>query len=605
MKQPALEVRGLRVTSTRGVIVDGLDLDVAPGETIGIVGESGSGKSLTARALVGLLPAGVGASGSIRLHGRELVGAPERAWKGVRGGEIALLLQDPFTMLSPLMKVGPQIELTVHDPIHSRGTDAVARLAEVGIDGAHVAAQYPFQLSGGMRQRVALAASLASDPEILIADEPSTALDVTTQREILRLIRSTQERRGMGVILITHDLRIAFSACDRVYVLYAGQLLEAGNADFLERSPAHPYTGALLAAEPLLDGRVTRLAAIPGAVPRAADVRAQCAFAPRCRWAIDECRAARPPLRALTDGRLTACIRAEEIRDELIPTVAAGRPLEQASAGPAVEAPLLDVRSLRKTFVLKSGGHHALDDVSVVVGRGERVGIVGESGSGKTTLARCIVGLETPTGGSIVLDGADVSDYDGVAAAVRRHAHRTAQLVFQDPYSTLNPARSVRFTLEEAIRRTGAGEAPAPSVAELLELVSLPESYGSRRPAALSGGERQRVAVARALALRPGLLICDEPVSALDVSVQAQVLNLLLDLNDRIGLALLFITHDLAVVRQVSDRVYVMHAGRVVEAGPTIEVLRAPADPYTKRLLESVPRSDPGWLEPARIEKGA
>jgi peptide/nickel transport system ATP-binding protein len=604
MKQQDLEVRALRVTSSLGVIVDGLDLDVAPGETIGIVGESGSGKSLTARALVGLLPAGVEASGSVRLGGRELVGAPERVWKAVRGREIALLLQDPFTMLSPLMRVGPQIELTARNQARGKRDDAIARLDEVGIRGEHVADQYPFQLSGGMRQRVALAAALAGDPKILIADEPSTALDVTTQREILRLIRSTQEKRGMSVILITHDLRIAFSICDRVYVLYAGQLLEIGAAAMLERRPAHPYTSALLAAEPVLDGRTARLAAIPGAVPRPDDVRSQCGFAPRCRWAIDACRAARPPLRELDRGRLTACLRAEDIEPQLL-GVAEPRVLEaEVPASNAREAPILETRSLRKTYATRPGGNHALDDVSVVVGRGEKVAIVGESGSGKTTLARCIVGLETPTGGSILLDGTDVSDYDGLARDLRRQARRTAQLVFQDPYSTLNPARSVRFTLEEATRRSSVAEASPPSVAELLELVSLPAQYGPRRPAALSGGERQRVAVARALALRPSLLICDEPVSALDVSVQAQVLNLLLDLNEEIGLALLFITHDLAVVRQVSDRVYVMHDGRVVEAGATAAVLRSPADQYTKRLLESVPRPDPAWLEPTRTKKG-
>ncbi len=442
-QEQALQVRELRVTSTRGVIVDGLDLDVSRGETIGIVGESGSGKSLTARALVGLLPAGVTASGSIRFAGRELVDAPERVWKGVRGREIALLLQDPFTMLSPLLKVGPQIELTVRDRDQGRGADAIARLAEVGIRSERVAEQYPFQLSGGMRQRVALAAALASDPTVLIADEPSTALDVSTQREILRLIRSTQARRGMSVVLITHDLRIAFSICDRVYVLYAGQLLEVGGARELEKRPAHPYTAALLAAEPALEGRKARLAAIPGSVPRADDVRSQCAFAPRCPWVIDACRAGRPLLRERVGGRRSACLRVDEIQEALVAPAAGPAPEVEVVASPQLDAPILELVSLRKTFETRAGNVDALDDVSLVVGRGEKVGIVGESGSGKTTLARCVVGLETPTGGSILLDGVEVSNYDGLTPELRHRARRTAQLVFQDPYSTLNPARTV------------------------------------------------------------------------------------------------------------------------------------------------------------------
>jgi peptide/nickel transport system ATP-binding protein len=582
-----LDVRGLRIDAPQGVIVDGLDLTVGEGETIGIVGESGSGKSLTARSLVGLLPSGLRASGSVRFRGRELLGARERVWREVRGSEIALLLQDPFTMLNPLMKVGRQIDETAP----ARG-QAAARLAEVGIRDPHVADRYPFQLSGGMRQRVGLASALASDPTVLVADEPSTALDVTTQREILRLIRSTQQARGMSVVLITHDLRVAFSVCERVYVLYAGQLLEVGSAAALEHRPSHPYTHALLAAEPLLEHRLERLPAIPGAVPRAEAVRGRCAFAGRCRFTADVCTSARPPLRGIGDGRSTACIRYDEIKSALVPTV------REASARFDDSAPadvLLQIEEITKSF---GGARPAVDGVSLSVGRGEKVGLVGESGSGKTTLARCVLGLETPDAGRIELRGLDVSDYGRLSAEARREARHTAQIVFQDPYSTLNPARSVGFTIGEAVRRARVRGGAAPTVSELLELVGLPEAYSVRRPSALSGGERQRVAIARALALQPSLLVCDEPVSALDVSVQAQILNLLLDLNEQIGLACLFITHDLAVVRQVSDRVYVMHAGRIVEAGPTAEVLAAPREEYTRTLIESVPQSEPAWLAP-------
>jgi peptide/nickel transport system ATP-binding protein len=585
-----LEVRGLRIEAPQGVIVDGLDLTVGEGETIGIVGESGSGKSLTARALVGLLPAGLRATGSVTFRGRELLGARERAWREVRGTEIALLLQDPFTMLNPLMRVGRQIDETAP----ARG-QAAARLAEVGIREAHVADRYPFQLSGGMRQRVGLASALASDPTVLVADEPSTALDVTTQREILRLIRSTQEARGMSVVLITHDLRVAFSVCDRVYVLYAGQLLEVGTAAELEHHPSHPYTHALLAAEPLLEHRLERLPAIPGAVPRAEAVRGHCAFAGRCRFTADACRTARPPLRQIATGQVTACLRYDEIASSLVPAVRVSsvRSDERAPADA-----LLRVDGVSKSF---GGARPALDGVSLAVGRGEKVGLVGESGSGKTTLARCLLGLETPGAGRIELEGLDVSDYATLSTAERRRARHTVQIVFQDPYSTLNPARSVGFTIGEAIRRARVRGGGAPTVAELLDLVGLPAAYSVRRPSALSGGERQRVAIARALALQPSLLVCDEPVSALDVSVQAQILNLLLDLNEQIGLACLFITHDLAVVRQVSERVYVMHEGRIVEAGATADVLAAPREEYTRTLIDSVPQSDPAWLAPANI----
>jgi peptide/nickel transport system ATP-binding protein len=447
-----------------------------------------------------------------------------------------------------------------------------------------------------MRQRVGLASALASDPSVLVADEPSTALDVTTQREILRLIRTTQEARGMSVVLITHDLRVAFSVCDRVYVLYAGQLLEVGTAAALEHRPSHPYTQALLAAEPLLEHRLKRLPAIPGAVPRAEAVRGCCAFAGRCRFAVDACRAERPGLRTIDQGQATACLRYEEIAASLVPTVRETVPYAETRE-PAEG--LLRVENLSKSF---GGARPALDGVSLAVGRGEKVGLVGESGSGKTTLARCLLGLETPEGGRIELAGRDVSDYARLTPADRRRARHAVQMVFQDPYSTLNPARSVGFTIGEAVRRAKVrGDGNAPSVEELLDLVGLPAAYAVRRPSALSGGERQRVAIARALALGPSLLVCDEPVSALDVSVQAQILNLLLDLNERIGLACLFITHDLAVVRQVSDRVYVMHQGRIVEAGPTGDVLAAPREDYTRTLIESVPQSDPAWLAPVDI----
>jgi oligopeptide/dipeptide ABC transporter ATP-binding protein len=591
-----LAVDGLRIQARLGrsprTIVSSLDLEVAPGETVGIVGESGSGKSMTARALIGLLPSGVRAEGTVTVGGRNLLALKERSLRRVRGREVALLLQDPFTMLNPLLRVGPQIVETARDGSRA---EAVRRLAEVGIHDPRVADRYPFQLSGGMQQRVALAAALASDPELLIADEPSTALDVTTQKQILELLRSVQEARGMGLVLITHDLRVAFSICKRIYVLYAGSVLEVAPGAELEREPLHPYTLGLLLSEPSVERRLAELPAIDGAVPAPDEVAGRCPFLPRCRWAAPQCAEGSPPLREVAPGRRSACVRVGEIEPELAAArVVAEEPAVREVESPSVE-PLVRVESLVKRFGGWRGGGDvaALAGVTIEVGEGESVGLVGESGSGKTTLARCVVGLETPNEGRIVVDGVDASDYARLDAATRRRLRRRVQMIFQDPYSSLNPVRTVGATLREAL---AVGPDPGTRVQDLLELVGLPAAYEGRKPVALSGGERQRVAVARALALRPRLLVCDEPVSALDVSVQAQILNLFTQLRSELGLGYLFITHDLAVVRQVVERVYVLFRGEIVESGPVDRVLDAPQHPYTARLVESVPRTDPGWL---------
>jgi peptide/nickel transport system ATP-binding protein len=584
-----LVVDGLRIESQlegrRRTIVAGIDLTLGRGETIGIVGESGSGKSLTARAVLGLLPPGVTASGSVRFNGEELLGRRERVLRGFRGQHISLLLQDPYTLLNPVMRVGRQITET----LDKREGEAERRLAEVGIVDPSVANRYPFELSGGMRQRVAIAAALAANPEILIADEPSTALDVTTQKEILRLLRSIQEQRGMGLVLITHDLRVAFSLCDRIYVLYAGSVLEAAAARELEDLPLHPYTLALLVSEPPLDRRLATLTTVEGAVPNPDDVAATCPFAPRCSWALAKCRAAPTELVAAAPGRLSACIRIDEIANELASVRAAA-----TQAAPSVSLPLSANEPLvRAEAVVKHFGMtQALRGVSVEVLPGESVGLVGESGSGKSTLARCLLGLETPDRGMIRIDGIEASDYEKINDADLRRVRSAIQIVFQDPYSSLNPARSIGSILREALAMSSSHE----SVSDLLARVRLPDSYARRKPAALSGGERQRVAIARALAVRPKLVVCDEPVSALDVSVQAQILNLFREIRDELGIGYLFITHDLAVVRQVVDRVYVLYRGNVVEAGPVETVLDDAQDAYTRQLVASVPRNEPGWL---------
>ena len=562
----ALSVNGLRVDGPAGPIVHRMDFSVRSDETLALVGESGSGKSMTAKAIIGLLPKGVSATGRVRLADTDIdLGDGPAIFDGLRGRRISLLLQNPFTSLSPVHRCGQQLAAALP---RAQRTDAeiARRLDEVDLP-ARVARQYPFELSGGMRQRVALAASLASDPEVLIGDEPTTALDVTTQREVLDLLHRIQQDRGMALVLITHDLGLARERADRLLVMYAGRLMETGQGVDLLDAPQHPYTAVLRDSEPPLQHRVERLSSAPGAVPRPGDDLAGCAFAPRCPYADELCRTEEPPL--APEGSLTqvACwhpLTRESAMAQMVPAPVTA-PIDVPS--------LLAVHHVSKRF--SASAPPALDTVSITVGQGEAVGIVGESGSGKTTLARCLVGLESIDSGSIEW-------------ASDQPRARLAQIVFQDPHSALNPAMSVGATLAEALR---AGGRPRSEVPELLDMIGLPESYARRKPRGLSGGEQQRVAIARALAPAPQLLICDEAVSALDVSVQAQILNLLADLKERLGLTLLFITHDLAVVRQVAKRLYIMQSGHVVDSGDTDVLLAAPSHSYTQSLLASVPGS--------------
>jgi peptide/nickel transport system ATP-binding protein len=596
---PLLAVRNLAISAFGLAITAGTNLEIGRGETVAIVGESGSGKSLTAKAIARLLPPGVTATGSILYDGVDLMSLPEREMREFRGRRLSMMLQDPFTMLNPLMKSGLHIAEVLRGRSEFRGRAALKaevarRLGEVGITDPDVAERMPFQLSGGMSQRVALAAALANDPELLIADEPSTALDVTTQAEIIKLLKRVQQGRGMSLILITHNLRLAFSTCDRIYVLYAGSLVEVGTARAVEEDPFHPYTLGLLLSEPPVDKRVQKLIAIRGQVPRADAVMGRCTFADRCDWATEECRAAAPPLAELAPGRLTACIRRTQIAPEM--RALRGAVLDHAAELPPLEPatqPIVRATAVVKDFAGRQGRIvQALKGVTIEVGPGESVGLVGESGSGKTTLGRTLVGLETPTRGRIEVAGVDASDFAAMNNSDRAATRRTIQMVFQDPYSTLNPRHSVRRSLSEAlgtIGRLSASELDA-RIAELLREVGLPEHYADRRPSSLSGGERQRVAIARALSVNPKVLVCDEPVSALDVSVQAQILNLFKRLQQELGLSYLFITHDLAVVRQVAQRIYVLYLGEVVEHGRAEDVIGCPRHPYTKRLIDSIPR---------------
>ncbi|MFD2420065.1 dipeptide ABC transporter ATP-binding protein [Amycolatopsis pigmentata] len=597
-----LSVQHLTITGGpqrhRRLLVQDVSFQVESGQTLGIVGESGSGKSLTARALVGLLPKGLHASGSVSYGGLEIIGRGERDLRSIRGARVSLLLQDPFTILNPLLTVGTALLESMRVDGYRTQSDARAdigrRLAEVGL-AADVAERYPFQLSGGMRQRVALACALARDPSLLIADEPTTALDVTTQAEVLRLLAGIQRDRGMSLIFITHDLRVAFEVCDRIQVMYAGSVVEQAPARQLAAQPAHPYSLGLLLTEPPVDRYVEKLAAIPGAVPRADDVGDKCGFADRCEWKQSPCVSSRPPLAAINASHTSACVRIDHIRGELTgrlsarhTTATSPRPIMEGSAPVAV---ITDVhKSFRSSrFFGRNREAVALDGVNFAVGEGESVGLVGETGSGKTTIARLITGLTRPDSGTVEIEGADQTDGSRRRA---RHLHRLVQMVFQDPYASLNPALSVGSTLREALAVRGKVDDATEQVTALLAEVGLPASYADIRPVALSGGERQRIAIARAIAVQPKLLICDEPVAALDVSAQAHVLELLRTIRRHSNISMLFITHDLAVVRQMTERVVVLYRGQIVEVGLTAEVLDNPQHEYTRGLVAAIPGSE-------------
>ena len=504
-------VHGLTVSAPTGVLVEPLDLVIPPGRTLAIIGESGSGKSMTARAITGLLPRGVTAGGTAVIDGEstDLAEQDPAVWSRVRGRRAVLLLQDPFTSLSPVIRCGRQIGATIvarrraaGEPSLSRGeldAEIIRRLDEVRLP-VSVARRCPSELSGGERQRVAIAAALAAEPRLLIADEPTTALDASTQGGVLDLLRELQHKHEMSVLLISHDLGIIGGRADEVLVMRKGQIVEQGTVERVLGSPSHPYTRALIEANPSLDDTA-------------------------------------PPLDQPGDA-------------------------------------LLSVTGVTKRF----GRATALHDASIDVRAGEIVAIVGESGSGKSTLARCIAGLEHPDAGSVTLDGLTLPP------GRRGRSPQQMQIVFQDPYSTLNPVFTVGQALTEALAASGRS---ADEVPELLRLVDLDPSFATRRPSQLSGGQRQRVAIARALAPQPRVLICDESVSALDVSVQAQVLKLLARLRDELGLAMLFITHDLAVVARIANRMVVLRGGEIVERGTTEQVMRDPAHPYTRMLVEA------------------
>lgn len=615
MNTPLLQIKDLHtdIEIRNGVVraLSGVDLHVNPGETLGIVGESGSGKTMTALSLMGLLPqGGKVSSGSIILDGQDLTKMPLHLKRKMRGTKVGMIFQDPLTSLNPTMKIGLQVcePLRVHEKLSKRAAlaRAVEILKRVGMPRPEVVINnYPHQLSGGMRQRVMIAMALVCKPRILIADEPTTALDVTTQMQILDLIDELRDEYKMGVILITHDLGVVAGHTDRVAVMYAGRIVETAPTKTLFTEPKHRYTSSLMAALPeraLAAG--TKLFSIPGAPPSLTNLPKGCRFAARCLWATDECLAGYPDLNG-DENHTFSCFHPVQEGDES-PAVLQAM-MDSGKAEDAVDATgqishevLLDVKEASRVYESAGSGFFkrdkgvvsAVDRVSITVNKGETYGLVGESGCGKSTVGRLIAGLESPSGGAIELDGRDLAKLKG-RDAVR--IHRDVQMMFQDSYAAMDPRMRIDQILAEpmSIQKTGNARQIAERIMEILEQVGLTEEILDRYPHEFSGGQLQRIGFARSLTLAPDLIVADEPVSALDVSVQAQVLNLMKDLQQELGLSYLFISHDLAVVQYMADRIGVMYLGRIVEEGPAHEVVKNPKHPYTKALIDSIPVPDP------------
>lgn len=607
--EPLLEVRGLvaELDTPAGVAraVDGLDFDLHAGETMALLGESGCGKSMTAGALMRLLPdVGYIAGGSVRLAGRELTTLTEAQMRASRGGDMAMIFQEPGTSLNPVLTVLQQIGEVLRTHRGLRGDMARARaqglLEAVGIpDAARRLDEYPFQFSGGMKQRVMIAMALAGEPRLLIADEPTTALDVTIQAQVLELLVQLQRERGMAVLLITHDLGVVARMAHQVGVMYAGHLIErAPRAAFFGR-PAHPYSQLLFDALPDASrhGR-GELATIPGSVPPLTTVFAGCRFADRCPKAWSRCSGEAPVWHDAGEAHRVRCHLYDRAESARLQNPSVREASSQVSASAASGTPLLAVRDLKVHFPIRRGvlervvGQvRAVDGVSLDICAGRTLALVGESGCGKTTVGKAILRLIEPTSGSVNLDGHDVG---ALSKDALRSLRARMQMVFQDPYGSLNPRMRVADIIGEgmsALRRGDAGDGEA-DVHRLMAQVGLSADMADRYPHEFSGGQRQRIAIARALAVQPGLIVCDEPTSALDVSVQAQILNLLGQLQRDLGLAYLFITHNISVVEHLAHDVAVMYLGRIVESGPVGEVLGSPQHPYTQALLSAVPRVD-------------
>ena len=607
---PLLAVRDLRVEfrTAAGLTraVNGVDFTLEPGETLAILGESGSGKSVSARAVMGIIdsPPGYITGGSVRLQGRDLLQLGPEDLRAVRGHRIAMVFQDAQAALDPAFTVGHQLAETLRSGLglsrRQAMQHAIDLLDRVQIPDARSRSRdYPHQFSGGMAQRVMIAMALALEPEVLIADEPTTALDVTVQAQVMQLLAALQAESGMGLILITHDLGVVAEVADNVAVMYAGLVVETGPVAALYARPGHPYTAGLMDSMPRVDRQESRLLAIRGSPPNLMRIPPGCAFHPRCALARDRCQQETPALLPLPEepARRSACHFVAEIPGRSRANLAAA----PADSAPPAAEPLLRVEGLVKHFPQgsrsllrrRAGQIRAVDGVDFELHRGETLGLVGESGCGKSTVARTLLRLERPDAGHVRFAGEDLFALSGPQL---RNMRRRIQMVFQDPYSSLNPRMTAGAIVAEAWA-VHEGLVPRDQwrarARHLLQRVGLDPDDERRFPHEFSGGQRQRIGIARALAFNPQLIVCDEPVSALDVSIQAQIVNLLQDLQQEFAIACIFIAHDLSVVRHISDRVAVMYMGRIVEIGSRDQIYNQPTHPYTQALLSAVPVPDP------------
>ncbi|MDX8030623.1 ABC transporter ATP-binding protein [Lentzea sp. BCCO 10_0856] len=619
---PVLQVEDLHVSfpseSGRVRAVRGLSYHVSPGEVLGIVGESGSGKSVSSLAVMGLLPDSARITGSIKFQGRELIGRGDNELSKIRGRRISMVFQDPLSALTPVYTVGDQIAEAIL--VHRKGAvsksaaakRAVELLDLVGIPNAVERAKaFPHEFSGGMRQRAVIAMAIANDPDLIIADEPTTALDVTVQAQVLQLLETAQEVTGAGIVIITHDLGVVAGFADRLMVMYAGRAVEKGKVDEIYERPRMPYTLGLLGSIPRLDvGEKQALVPITGQPPSLTDLPPGCPFAPRCPMVVDACHTAEPPLIDVdgSDEHQAACIRTGEIAAtdaegaEAAAEIFGAEVVEEAEIAKVPREQrdvVLGLDNLVKEYAVNKGvvfkrrvgTVHAVAGITFDVREGETLGLVGESGCGKTTTLMEILGLEKPMSGEISVLGTNVSSLDSKR---RKEIRRDMSVVFQDPMASLDPRLTINDVIAEPMQVHGYGKDEINRrVPELMRLVGLRPEQLSRYPGEFSGGQRQRIGIARALALEPKLVVLDEPVSALDVSIQAGVINLLEELKSKLGLAYLFVAHDLSVVRHIADRVAVMYLGKIVEIGEVDSVFDAPRHPYTQALLSAIPIPDP------------